>query len=120
VGVKGLTGHFPIGGTDAADFKAKLDTFRSKLFIPMVSKLKGMGQLSDAEGKKLTQAAGALDERMPEKSFKQSLDDIISGLEKARARRGGGGVTVVDPRGVAHTFPNQAAAEAFRKEAGIQ
>jgi len=33
---------------------------------------------------------------------------------------GGGGVTVTDPRGTVHTFPSQAAADAFRKAAGIQ
>jgi hypothetical protein len=33
---------------------------------------------------------------------------------------GGGQVQVTDPRGVVHTFPNQAAADAFKKAAGIQ
>lgn len=36
------------------------------------------------------------------------------------AAGGQGGITVTDPRGIAHSFPNQQAADAFKKAAGIQ
>jgi hypothetical protein len=43
------------------------------------------------------------------------------GAQPAAAAGGGGGeVTVTDPSGGVHTFPNQAAADAFKKLAGIQ
>lgn len=49
----------------------------------MVAQLKGMGALSDAEGKKLSEAVGALDVGMGEAAFKQSLDDIKKRLTAA-------------------------------------
>ncbi len=63
-------------GGDAATFEAKLDTFKAQTFLPMVQSMKGMGALSDAEGKKLTDAVGALDPKMSEKEFTKSLDRI--------------------------------------------
>lgn len=39
---------------------------------------------------------------------------------KAAASSAASGLTVTDPRGVVHTFPNQAAADNFKKLAGIQ
>lgn len=75
-------------GTDASSFEVKLDTLKSQAFLPMVAQLKGMGQLSDAEGKKLTAAIGALDTRMSEKEFKSSLAEIKGDLEAARKRMG--------------------------------
>lgn len=63
-------------GSNAANFEAKLDTFKAQTFLPMVQSMKGMGALSDAEGKKLTDAVGALDPKMSEKEFTKSLDRI--------------------------------------------
>jgi hypothetical protein len=77
-----------IPGTNKADFMAELDTFKSQTFLPMVQNLRGMGALSDAEGKKLTDAVGALNPNMSEKAFKESLTRIKADLTKARARAG--------------------------------
>jgi hypothetical protein len=75
-----------IPATDAKDFKANLDTFKAQTFVPMVSALKGMGALSDAEGKKLTESVGALDPSMSEGAFAQSLQSITKTLyDKAKA-----------------------------------
>lgn len=75
-----------IPATDAKDFKANLDTFKAQTFIPMVSALKGMGALSDAEGKKLSESVGALDPSMSEKAFADSLRQVTKTLyDKARA-----------------------------------
>lgn len=79
--------HIP--GTDAASFDARLETLKSQAFLPMVAQLKGMGQLSDAEGKKLTAAIGALDPRMSEKEFKASLETVRSDMNAALERMGG-------------------------------
>ena len=74
-------------GSDVSNFKAELDTFKSQAFIPMVSQLKGMGALSDAEGKKLTAAVGALDvEVMSESAIRESITRIIGDMEAAKAR----------------------------------
>lgn len=74
-----------VPGTEARGFKANLDTFKAQTFVPMVSALKGMGALSDAEGKKLSESVGALDPGMPEKEFAASLQGITKYLyDKAK------------------------------------
>ena len=78
----------PLPGTDAAGFNAELEAFKSQTFLPMVQSLKGMGALSDAEGKKLTAAVGALDTSMSEKEFKDSIKRIRKDLNNARMRAG--------------------------------
>jgi hypothetical protein len=83
-----------IPGTDARGFQAQLETFKAQTFIPMVSALKGMGALSDAEGKKLSAAVGALDPSMPEAEFEKELQKVQKTLyDKARAA----GLNVVMP-----------------------
>lgn len=76
----------PIPGTDRADFAAQLETLKAQTFLPMVEKLKGMGALSDAEGKKLNAAVGALDANMSERDFKASAEQIRRDLVAARDR----------------------------------
>ena len=86
----GMIGAFPtMPGSESANFKAELDTFQSQAFIPMVSQLKGMGALSDAEGKKLTAAVGALNPAMGEKAFRESIDRITTEMDAARQRVSG-------------------------------
>ena len=86
----GVVGAFPtMPGSESANFKAELDTFQSQAFIPMVSQLKGMGALSDAEGRKLTAAVGALNPNMGEKAFRESIGRITTEMEAARARVSG-------------------------------
>lgn len=77
-----------IPATPGRDFAAKLDTLKSQAFLPAVAQLKGMGALSDAEGKKLTAAIGALEPTMSEGAFLKSLEQIRTDLLAARARMG--------------------------------
>ena len=78
----GVRSAFPtIPGSDAANFEARLDTFKAQTFLPMVSSLKGMGALSDAEGKKLSDAVGALSPKMSEDAFRSSIGKIRNQLE---------------------------------------
>lgn len=77
-----------IPGTEARGFSANLDTFKAQTFLPMVSALKGMGALSDAEGKKIADSVGALDPSMPEKEFEQSLKDTMDFLYRKAAAAG--------------------------------
>lgn len=88
----GLVGVLPtVPGSDSANFQAELNTFQSQAFLPMVAQLKGMGALSDAEGKKLTAAVGALDPKMGEKAFRDSVKRITDDMDAARKRMVGGG-----------------------------
>jgi hypothetical protein len=83
----GLMSKLPtMPGSDSANFQAELDTFQSQAFVPMVAQLKGMGALSDAEGRKLTQAVGALNPNMGEKAFRESVARITADMNAARAR----------------------------------
>lgn len=79
-GASSILGMVP--GTAAKGFTAKLNTFKAQTFLPMVSALKGMGALSDAEGNKLTDAVGALDRSMQEEEFANSLKGITQYLYK--------------------------------------
>jgi hypothetical protein len=88
----GAVGVFPtMPGSDSANFQAELNSFQSQAFIPMVAQLKGMGALSDAEGKKLTAAVGALDPKMGEQAFRDSVARITADMQAARGRMAGGG-----------------------------
>jgi hypothetical protein len=82
-----MTGQ-PFGGTNAADFDAKLTALKSQVFLPMVQALRGMGQLSNSEGEKLTAAIGALDTTQSETAFKSSLNQVIGDLSFYRDRAG--------------------------------
>lgn len=86
----GAVGAFPtMPGSDSANFQAELNTFQSQAFLPMVAQLKGMGALSDAEGKKLTAAVGALDPKMGEQAFRDSVARIKADMQAAYERMGG-------------------------------
>jgi hypothetical protein len=83
-GFSSWMGNIP--GTQAKDFTARLNTFKAETFVPMVSALKGMGALSDAEGKKLSESVGALDPSMTEDEFAKSLYETTKFLfDKAKA-----------------------------------
>ena len=91
-GVSSWMGAIP--GTDAKDFSANLATFKAQTFIPMVAALKGMGALSDAEGKKLTESVGALDPSVNEAAFVKNLQNATRTLyQKAKAA----GLNVSEP-----------------------
>jgi hypothetical protein len=75
-----------IPGTDAAGFASQLETFKAQVFLPQVQALKGMGALSDAEGKKMSASIGALSQTMKPAEFDSQLAIIRNDLKKARAR----------------------------------
>ena len=71
-------------GSDAADFEAELAAFDAQIFSQAVETMKGLGALSEAEGRKISAAAGALSPTMSEKAFKRSLTTIRDGMQAAR------------------------------------
>ena len=94
-GASSFLGNIP--GTAARSFQARLETFKAQTFIPMVSALKGMGALSDAEGKKLSAAVGALEPNMKEEDFDSELRKVAKTLYgKAKIA----GLDVVMPEGL--------------------
>jgi len=82
-GLSSWTSNIPT--TQAKDFRANLETFKVQTFVPMVQALKGMGALSDAEGKKLTESVGTFDPSVSEEAFVKNLATATRTLyDKAR------------------------------------
>jgi hypothetical protein len=78
--------------------------------------LKGLGTAIENSTTKMR----AVMERSVDRSRKSIWTLFGVGEKYSGGQSGGKGVQVTDPRGVVHTFPNQAAADAFKKAAGIQ
>lgn len=76
-------------GSDAANFEAQIETLQSQQFLSAVSQMKGMGALSENEGKKLASSIGALNLSMSDDAMKAELDRIFEVTAKARARMAG-------------------------------
>lgn len=73
-------------GTDAYDFQRELESFDSVLFLSNIEKMKGMGALSNAEGAKVSAAAGAIKPGMKDTTFVNNLRIIRAELGKAKQR----------------------------------
>ena len=83
----GKEGIFPsIPGGDAANARALIEQLQSQGFLAEVDKMRGLGALTEAEGKKLTNAIGALDTRQSESQFRKQLADIQRQFTDARGR----------------------------------
>ncbi|HCR0680676.1 TPA: phage DNA ejection protein [Klebsiella aerogenes] len=83
--ITGIRGAIPnIPGSAAADVQARLDTFKSQAFLSAVSAMKGMGALSDAEGKTLDAAVGSLQNSQSEDAFKRNGKIIMDMYNQKR------------------------------------
>lgn len=83
--ITGIRGAIPnIPGSAAADVQARLDTFKSQAFLSAVAAMKGMGALSDAEGKKLDAAVGSLQNSQSEEAFKRNGKIIMDMYNQKR------------------------------------
>ena len=79
-----------LAGTDPAGFEATLETLQSQAFLSQIGQMKGMGALSEGEGRKLAQAIGSLSIDMSDKKLRSELNRINemfqSSISKARSR----------------------------------
>jgi len=75
-----------IPGTDAADTEALVTTLSSQGFLTSIQQMKGMGALSDAEGKKISSAISSLDSKQSDKSARAAINTIISVTQTAKDR----------------------------------
>lgn len=99
-----------VPGTNAAGFASQLEAFKAQTFLPQVEKLKGMGALSDAEGKKLTAAVGALDINMKPSEFDSQVAKIKADLQSAKERTA--------KRSATGTIPTPTATKRFNPATG--
>lgn len=90
--ITGVVGAFPsIPGTEAADAKAALDSFKSKLGLTTLAALKsgtgaGLGQVTEAEHKLLQNFISELDQAQSEQSLRASIDRIKKWAAGAKGR----------------------------------
>jgi len=75
---------FSSSGDDRADAIALIETLSSQNFLSQVPMMKGTGNLSDAEGKKLEKALQSLSRQQSEKQFRENLDEAARLLNKGR------------------------------------
>ncbi|GAA5647890.1 phage DNA ejection protein [Vibrio proteolyticus] len=73
-------------GSSGADTSALVDTLKSQGFLSGVQQMKGMGALSDAEGKKISDAIGNLSHTQSESSAKRSINNIIGTIKLGQKR----------------------------------
>lgn len=105
----GFNAAFPTTpGSDAANFEALIETLGSQSFLSQISAFKGMGALSDAEGKKLQSALSNFSIKQSPQQLKKNLGEVERLMTNARenvikktgapASVAGGGVVVKSPK----------------------
>ena len=75
-----------VGGTQAADFETALESFKGKLFTQVIQQMRGLGSLSDAEGKKIISSTKALSINMSDAALMTSLRELRGELATAQER----------------------------------
>jgi len=136
--IKSATGPvnqiLPTLTTNVADFEALVEALGSQAFIAQIPKIKGTGSLSEKEGDKLQASLQTLSLRQSPERLIENVDEAVRLLTKVRGNIGlkygvkepaldvpaALQVIVQLPNGQSAKFPNQAAADAFKKQAGIK
>jgi hypothetical protein len=73
-----------VPGSDEYNFDEQLTTLKSKQFLATIQNMRGLGALSDAEGKKVESALAALNPGMSRKAFEDSLNEIDKYMNRAQ------------------------------------
>ena len=103
--IYGASGTFDprvyLPGTDAAGSEARRNQLEAESFGISIQKMRGFGQLSDAEGKKMTAAyTRAIDRRQPDDEAKKAWDEVLGFIDLAERRaKEKAGVTQPNPQG---------------------
>jgi hypothetical protein len=75
-----------ISGTDATNFKVRLDQVKGKAFLQAFAGLRGGGAITDVEGQKATEAIARLNTDQSDEEFKKSLDELKGILQVGKDR----------------------------------
>ena len=94
-----------VPGTEAYDFNALVDQLKSQQFLQNIQNMRGMGALSDAEGKKINDAIAVLDRNMSPSAFKNALGTIESTMNRAQNRLAAKGKLPTQGQGVVTNVP---------------
>jgi hypothetical protein len=127
-----VASRLPTLSQEVADFEGLVETLGSQVFIAQIPKIKGTGSLTEKEGDKLQASLQNLSLKQSPEQLKKNVTEAVRLLEKARtnaAARAGlpstprdvpaEGLTVRLPNGATATFPTKAAADAYKKAAGL-
>ena len=92
VGASSLLGIANIPGTEAANFKTRLDQIGGRQFLEAFTSLKGGGQITEIEGQKATEAMARLSTKQSPAEFKKSVKELKgilrAGLSRAKQKAG--------------------------------
>ena len=80
-----IAGRLPSFRQDSADFDALVETLGAQAFTAQIPAMKGMGALSDAEGKKLAAALQSLDLKQGPEQFAANVKEAQRLVMKARS-----------------------------------
>lgn len=101
VGAAGILPGIP--GTQQRGFVTLVDQAKGQAFLEAFNSLRGGGQITEAEGRKATDALARLDRAQTQEDFDAALRDyeevIRNGLEAARRKAGGGGAAAPEASG---------------------
>lgn len=123
----GFKSAFPTTpGSDAANFEALVEALGSQSFLSQIASFKGMGALSDAEGKKLQSALSNFSIKQSPGQLKKNLAEVERLMTNARenviAKTGapasvaGGGIVVKSPK---YGDLNESQVREFAKSKGL-
>jgi hypothetical protein len=82
----------PASGTPEADFAQQFESLKAKVTLPNLKMMKGMGALSDAEGKRIENASLVASRATSEQEFVRAIKEIEDTLKAATERRKGRGL----------------------------
>jgi hypothetical protein len=122
-----IASRLPTSSQEVADFEGLIETLGAQAFLAQIPQIKGTGSLSENEGNKLQASLQNLSLKQSPERLQENINEAVRLLTKAReniAIRSGKAapppdipaaaqVTVV-VNNQSYTFPNQAAADAFK------
>lgn len=125
VGVKGVSSLFgifgsPVAGSAAANFDAKLQQVIGSVVLPNLDKLKGLGRVTQKEFDTLKASVTSLSPKLSESQFRTELQNVIDTIDKKLSQVSQSTISVTAPNGQVYSFPDQASADKFKKDAGIK
>lgn len=128
-----LRSRLPTTSQDVADYEGLIETLGAQAFLSQIPQIKGTGSLSENEGNKLQASLQNLSLKQSPERLQENINEAVRLLTKARANiatRSGMSAPAPDTpaaaevnvvvNGISYLFPNQAAADAAKKAAGIK
>ena len=129
-----IASRLPTASADVADFEGLVETLGSQAFLAQIPKLKGTGNLTEKEGDKLQTSLQNLSLKQSPARLFENVTEAMRLLGKVRTNiteRSGMPavprdvptvpvVRITLPDGRVAQFPNQAAADDFKKKTGIR